>query len=80
MSPPILLGVGATLLTLFIEFQLLQATDATRRWTDVARSQQAPISVELLDNDLAETNQPPLQVRARPIVPGPHTSFVSQSE
>jgi hypothetical protein len=74
-----LLGVGAVLLTLFIELQLLQATHATRPWTDVARRQQAPISVELLDNELAETNQPPLLVRARPILPG-HTSLVSQDE
>jgi hypothetical protein len=73
--PAVLLGLGATLLTLFIEFQLLQATDVPLDWNRVAEQQRAAVSVELRNSDFGEANQSPLQVRARPIELENHPSF-----
>jgi hypothetical protein len=78
--PTVLLGVGAILLTLFVEFQLLKATDVPLGWQGVAERQRSKASLEARDGELVEAKNPPLQVRARTIDRGSRTSLVSQSE
>jgi hypothetical protein len=79
--PVILLGVAATLLTLFVEFQLLKATNVPLAWPQVGAREASMLSgVEPRDKHLDGANKPTLQVRARPIVPGSRTTLVTQGE
>jgi hypothetical protein len=71
----VLLGIGATLLALFVEFQLLRATNLPLKYMAAGRSTSV-MSVADPDSELIEAKQPSLRVRARSIDTNRRTSPV----
>jgi hypothetical protein len=77
MLPAIFLGIAATVLTLFVEFQLLKATSVPLGWNEVVQRDAPLVSLERRGGDPGAAT---LQVRARPIVPGSRTTLVRRGE
>lgn len=63
----VLLGIGATLLALLVELQLLRATDPSLDPHTTAKRSETAMSVGRGGGALVDARQPSLQVRARPI-------------